>query len=56
MANFRCADVGMKCSFEIKNVTSSDEALQIAAVHSKATHGLQTFPPDLAAKVSAAIH
>jgi predicted small metal-binding protein len=56
MPSFRCADVGMKCGFEVKNATTREEAMQIAAVHAKATHGMATIPPDVAAKVSAAIH
>ncbi|HTS33669.1 MAG TPA: DUF1059 domain-containing protein [Thermoplasmata archaeon] len=30
--------------------------MEIAAVHAKAIHGMATIPPDVAAKVSAAIH
>ena len=56
MPSFRCADVGMKCGFEVKNATNKDEAMQIAAVHAKVAHGIQSIPADLAAKVSAAIH
>lgn len=53
---FRCADLGMNCGFEVKNATNKDEVLQIAAVHAKTTHGIQSVPPDLAEKISAAIH
>lgn len=56
MPNFRCADVGMQCGFEVKNATSQDEAMQIAVIHAKFAHGIQSVPPELAAKVSAAIH
>jgi predicted small metal-binding protein len=52
---FKCKDVGMKCGFEFKNATSKDEALQLAATHAKVTHNIATIPPDLAAKVNAAI-
>ena len=57
MANysFRCQDVGMNCGFEFKNATSKDEALQLAATHARVTHGMATIPPDLAAKVNAAV-
>ncbi len=56
MPSFRCADLGMNCGFEVKNGTSKDEVMQIAAIHAKTAHGMATIPPDLAAKVTAAIH
>ncbi len=52
---FKCKDVGMKCGFEFKDATSKDEAMQLAATHAKVAHGIATIPPDLAAKVTAAI-
>jgi predicted small metal-binding protein len=52
---FKCEDVGMKCGFEFKDASSKDEAMQLAATHARVTHGMQTIPPDLAAKVNAAI-
>ncbi|HTT34942.1 MAG TPA: DUF1059 domain-containing protein [Thermoplasmata archaeon] len=56
MASFRCADIGMACGFEVKNATSKGEVSQIAALHAKTAHGLSPIPPDVAAKVAAAIH
>ncbi len=56
MPNFRCADLGMNCGFEVRNGSSKDEVVQIASVHAKAAHGMTTVPPDLAGKISAAIH
>jgi predicted small metal-binding protein len=56
MPSFRCADLGMKCNFEIKNGSSRDEVMQMAALHAKNAHGMATIPPELAPKVSAAIH
>ncbi len=56
MASFRCADLGMTCAFEIKNGTHKDEVMQMAAIHAKNAHGMATISPDMAAKVSAAIH
>ncbi len=56
MPSFRCADLGMKCSFEVRNGTSKDEVLQMTAIHAKNAHGMATMPPDMAAKVQAAIH
>ena len=52
---FKCKDVGMKCDFEVKGASSKDEVMQIAAVHAKVVHKMDTVSPDLAAKVSAAI-
>lgn len=55
MPSFRCADIGMNCGFEVKNGSNKDEVAQIAAVHARVAHGMQTIPPDVASKVSAAI-
>lgn len=52
---FKCKDTGMKCDFEVKNASSKDEVMQIAAVHAKVAHNMQTIPPDVAQKVSSAI-
>ncbi len=52
---FKCKDVGMKCGFEVKGSSSRDEVMQLASIHAKVTHGMQTIPPDVAQKVSAAI-
>ncbi len=52
---FKCKDTGMKCDFEVKGGSSRDEIMQIASVHAKVTHNMQTIPDDVAKKVSAAI-
>lgn len=52
---FKCKDTGMKCDFEVKGGSSKDEIMQIASVHAKVAHNMQTIPPDVAAKVSSAI-
>ena len=52
---FKCKDIGMKCGFEVKGASSRDEVLQLASVHAKVTHNMQTIPPDVAQKVSSAI-
>lgn len=41
----------MKCGFEVKGASSRDEVTQLAAVHAKLTHGMQSIPPDVAQKV-----
>ena len=53
---FKCKDIGMKgCDFEVNGASSKDEVMQIAAVHAKQAHKMETIPPDVAQKVSAAI-
>jgi predicted small metal-binding protein len=53
---FKCKDIGMKdCDFEVKGSTSRDEVMQIATVHAKQAHKMETIPPDVAQKVSSAI-
>ena len=52
---FKCKDTGMKCDFEVKGASSKDEVMQLAALHAKTTHNMQTIPPDVAQKVSSAI-
>lgn len=50
----RCGDVVPGCSFvaEGKDVA---EVMAKGADHAKMTHGMATIPPDVAAKVQAAI-
>ncbi len=50
----RCRDVGMDCSFEARGNTE-DEALQQASAHARSAHQITDMPPELAAKVRAAI-
>lgn len=50
----RCKDVGMDCDFEARAETE-EEVLQQAAAHAAATHDMQEIPPDVLAKVRAAI-
>jgi predicted small metal-binding protein len=56
MASFKCADIGMQCGFAISGGSSKEEVLQEAQVHARMAHGMSTIPPDVGAKVSAAIH
>jgi len=57
MAGYRlkCKDIGMKCDFEIKGASSRDEVMQLAALHAKLAHNMQTIPPEVQSKVSGAI-
>lgn len=52
---FKCKDIGMKCDFEVKGASSKDEVMQIASIHAKTAHNMQTIPPEVAQKVSSAI-
>lgn len=52
---FKCKDIGMKCGFEVKGASSRDEVMQIASVHAKAAHNMETVPADVAQKISSAI-
>lgn len=47
---FKCKDIGMKCDFEVKGTSSKDEVMQIAAVHAKQEHQMDTVPSDVAAR------
>lgn len=50
----RCRDLGMNCDFVTK-ANSEDEIMQKAAVHARSAHQINDMPPELAAKVRAAI-
>ena len=54
MASFKCTDLGMKCSFEIKD-ENQDELMQIIALHAEKSHNMKEFPPDMLEKVKKAI-
>ncbi|MDP3879564.1 MAG: DUF1059 domain-containing protein [Dehalococcoidales bacterium] len=54
MPTFKCADVGMACSFEASAATK-EELMQKIAKHGEEAHGLKTIPPDIMAKVEQAI-
>jgi len=50
MASFKCKDLGMKCSFEIKD-ENQDELMQIIGLHADKTHNMKAIPPDMMEKV-----
>ena len=55
MANvIRCRDVGFDCDGVIR-VDTEEEALQQAAEHAKAVHGLDEITDDVVAQVKAAM-
>lgn len=51
----RCREVGVDCDFEARGETQ-DEVMQKCADHARTEHGMQEIPPEMAAKVRAAIH
>ena len=50
----RCRDVGMDCDYEVRGNTEQ-EVLKQATAHARSTHQITDMPPELAAKVRAAI-
>ena len=50
----RCRDVGLNCDFETRGDTE-EEVLKQASVHARTAHQITEMPPELAAKVRAAI-
>lgn len=50
----RCRDVGLNCDFQTRGETE-EEVLQQASAHARSAHQISEMPPELAAKVRAAI-
>ncbi len=50
----KCRDAGLDCDFEARGATE-DEILKQVAEHAKNDHGIAEVPPDVRAKVKAAI-
>lgn len=44
-----------ECQFEVKGASSKDEVMQIAGVHAKQAHKIDTISPELVQKVNSAI-
>jgi len=49
-----CRDVGMDCDFEARGETEQ-EVLRQCAEHARKDHGMERIPPEVAAKVKAAM-
>ncbi len=49
-----CRDVGVDCDFSARGETV-EEVLQKCAEHGREAHGMEQIPPELEAKVRAAI-
>ncbi len=54
MPSFKCADLGMKCSFEIKD-EDKDEMMKMIAMHGEKSHGYKEITPDMKAKIEKVI-
>ena len=50
----RCRDIGMNCDYKA-NGNTEEEVLQQASAHARTAHQITEMPPELAAKVRAAI-
>jgi predicted small metal-binding protein len=51
----KCGDVVPGCNVEVRG-ESDEEVLRKGAEHAKNDHGMETIPPEVAAKVRGAIH
>jgi predicted small metal-binding protein len=54
MPSFACKDIGMDCKFETTAPTEA-ELMKKIAEHAMTAHKMVTIPPDVMAKVKAAI-
>jgi len=54
MVSFKCADIGMKCGFEVKD-EDEDELMKIVELHAKNTHKMNEIPADTKEKIRKAI-
>lgn len=43
------------CDFEVKGASTRDEVMQLASLHAKQAHNMESISPDLAEKVNSAI-
>jgi predicted small metal-binding protein len=50
-----CSSTGMDCDFVARG-ENEDQVMAQVAEHARKDHGMQTIPPEVAAKVKAAIH
>jgi len=50
----KCADLGMNCNWE-GTANSMDELTKMAGKHAMETHKMTSMPPEMMAKVQAAV-
>ena len=55
MASFKCKDMGMRCSFEVKD-GKQGELMEIVTLHNEKTHNQKVpLPPEMMEKIRKAI-
>ncbi len=54
MPSFKCADIGMDCTFEAKSLTKGGLMKKVAD-HASNVHKITSIPADLKAKIEGAI-
>ncbi len=54
MPSFKCADIGMDCTFATKSLTKNGLMKKIAD-HASNVHKITSFPADLKTKIESAI-
>lgn len=54
MATFKCKDIGMNDSFEVKD-ENQDELMKVIALHAANSHGIKEVTPEFAEKIKKAI-
>ena len=54
MPSFKCADIGMDCTFAAKSITKNGLMKKIAS-HASDVHKIASIPADLKAKIESAI-
>ncbi len=54
MPSFKCADIGMDCTFEAKSLTKGGLMKKVAD-HASNVHKITSIPPDLKAKIESAV-
>jgi len=54
MPSFKCADIGMDCTFAARSLTKNGLMKKVQA-HASDVHKIVSIPPDLKAKIESAI-
>jgi len=54
MPSFKCADIGMDCTFETKSITKNGLMKKIQS-HASDVHKIASIPADLKSKIEGAI-
>lgn len=54
MPSFKCADIGMKCSYET-SANTDNELMKKIAEHGANAHDIKTIPADMQDKIQKAI-